>query len=57
MIKDYAAHMEAICNSNSRNNKLDNHKFPESDRSYCGNYALIVVLKRGVKDSNTKIHK
>ena len=57
MIKNYAAHMEAICNSNSRNNKLDNHKFPESDRSYCGNYALFVVLKRGVKDSNTKIHK
>ena len=27
MIKNYAAHMEAICNSNSQNNKLDNHKF------------------------------
>ena len=49
--------MEAICNSNSQNNKLNNHNFPESDRSYYGNYALLVVLKRGVKASNTKIHK
>jgi len=54
MIKNYAAHMEAICNSNSQNNKLNNHNFSESDRSY---YALLVVLKRGVKASNTKIHK
>ena len=57
MIKNYAAHMEAICNSNSQNNKLNNQNFPESDRSYYGNYALLVVLKRGVKASNTKIHK
>ena len=50
--------MEATYNSNSRNNKLNNHKFPESDRSYCRNYALYwCVPKRGVKASNTKIHK
>lgn len=46
--KNYAAHMEAIYNSNSRNNRLNNHKFPESDRSYCRYYALFVVFSKEV---------
>ena len=54
MIKNYAAHMEAICNSNSQNNKLNNHKFPESDRSYCRNYALLLCSQKRCKSFKYK---